>query len=34
MLVLSRYKDESIMIDDDVEIMVVKVRGDNGLPKE
>ena len=27
MLVLSRYKDESIMINDDVEIMVVKVQG-------
>ena len=27
MLVLSRYKDESIMINDDVEIMVIKVQG-------
>lgn len=28
MLILSRYKDESIMIGDDVEIMIVDVRGD------
>jgi len=28
MLVLSRYKDESIIIGDDVEIMVIKVTGD------
>ena len=28
MLVLSRYKDESIVIGDDVEIMVIKVTGD------
>ena len=28
MLVLSRYKDESIMIGDDVEITIVDVRGD------
>ena len=28
MLVLSRYKDESIMINDDVEITIVDVRGD------
>ena len=28
MLVLSRYKDESIMIGDDVEIVVVNVRED------
>jgi carbon storage regulator len=28
MLVLSRYKNESIMIGDDVEIMIVKVQGD------
>ena len=27
MLVLSRCKDESIMINDDVEIMVIKVQG-------
>ena len=27
MLVLSRYKDESIMINDDIEIMVIKVQG-------
>lgn len=29
MLVLSRTKDESIMIGDDVEIKIVDVRGDN-----
>ena len=29
MLVLSRQKDESIMIGDDVEIIIVDVRGDN-----
>ena len=28
MLVLSRYKDESIMIGDDIEILVVSVRGE------
>lgn len=28
MLVLSRHKDESIMIGDDVEITIVDVRGD------
>jgi len=28
MLVLSRQKDESIMIGDDVEIVIVDVRGD------
>ena len=28
MLVLSRKKDESIMINDDVEVMVVDIRGD------
>lgn len=28
MLVLSRMKDESIMIGDDVEIVIVDVRGD------
>ena len=28
MLVLSRQKDESIMIGDDVEIVIVNVRGD------
>jgi len=28
MLVLSRQKNESIMIDDDVEITIVDVRGD------
>ena len=28
MLVLSRQKDESIMIGDDVEIIIVDVRGD------
>jgi len=28
MLVLSRRKDESIMIGDDVEVMIVDVRGD------
>ena len=27
MLVLSRYKDESIVINDDVEIMIIKVQG-------
>jgi carbon storage regulator len=27
MLVLSRYKDESIMIGEEVEIMIVRVRG-------
>jgi carbon storage regulator len=26
MLVLSRHKDESIMVDDDVEIMIVAIR--------
>jgi len=30
MLVLSRQKDESIMIGDDVEITIVDVRGDKG----
>lgn len=29
MLVLSRKKDESIMIGDDVQITIVDVRGDN-----
>lgn len=29
MLVLSRRRDESIMIGDDVEIIIVDVRGDN-----
>ena len=29
MLVLSRQRDESIMIGDDVEIIIVDVRGDN-----
>ena len=28
MLVLSRYTNESIIIDDDIEIMIVKVQGD------
>ena len=28
MLVLTRHRDESIMIGDDVEIMVVEIRGD------
>jgi len=28
MLVLSRYKDESIMVGEDVEVMIVDVRGD------
>ncbi len=28
MLVLSRRKDESIMIDDDVEVTIVGIRGD------
>lgn len=28
MLVLSRHKDESIMIDDNIEILVVDIRGD------
>ena len=28
MLVLSRQKDESIMVGDDVEIMIVDVKGD------
>ena len=29
MLVLSRYKNESIVIDDDIEIMIIKVQGNN-----
>ena len=29
MLVLSRQKDESIMIGDDVEIIIADIRGDN-----
>ena len=28
MLVLTRHRDESIMIGDDIEVMVVEIRGD------
>ena len=30
MLVLSRHKDETIMIGDDIELTVVDIRGDKG----
>ena len=31
MLVLSRYMNESIIIDDDIEIMIIKVQGNKVL---
>jgi len=34
MLVLSRQRDESIMIGDDVEIIIVDVRGDTQEPSD